>query len=138
MKIIDLSVPTEPSPSEKLPVEVIHEDHKQSVSAIKAFFGCSDEDLPHGLGWASDTAKIGTHAGTHVDAPWHYFPTSEGKRARTIDELPLEWFFGDGVVLDMRHKPRGSAINIDDLKEALKRIGYKLKPGDIVLIQTGA
>ena len=138
LRIIDLSVPTEPSPSERLPIEVTHEDHKQSMPAMKALLGCSKEDLPQGLGWANDAVKMGAHAGTHVDAPWHYFPTLEGKRARTIDELPLEWFFGDGVVLDMRHKPRGSAINIDDLKEALKRIGYNLKPRDIVLIQTGA
>ncbi|OGO05137.1 MAG: cyclase [Chloroflexi bacterium RBG_13_54_8] len=138
MRIIDLSVPIEPSPSEPLPVEVTHEDHKQGVPVMKAFFGCSDEDLPDGLAWANDAVKMGAHAGTHVDAPWHYFPTSEGKRARTIDEMPLEWFYGDGVVLDMRHKPRGSAISIDDLREALQKIGYKLKLGDIVLIQTGA
>jgi len=30
-----------------------------------------------------------THTGTHVDAPYHYGPTSEGKPARRIDELPL-------------------------------------------------
>ena len=138
MRIIDLSVPTEPSPSEPLPIEVTHEDHSQSVPAMKAFFGCSEEDLPDGLGWANDAVKMGAHAGTHVDAPWHYFPTSEGGRARTIDELPLEWFYGDGVVLDMRHKPKGSAISIEDLKQALERIGYNLKAGDIVLIQTGA
>ena len=81
---------------------------------------------------------MGAHTGTHVDAPWHYFPFSEGKKARTIDELPLEWFYGDGVVLDMRDKLRGSEINTDDLQRALERIDYKLKLGDIVLIQTGA
>lgn len=138
MKIIDLSVPTESSPSEPLPVNVVHETHEQSVPMMEAFFGCSKEELPQGLGWANDAVSMGAHAGTHVDAPWHYFPVSEGKKARTIDELPLEWFYGDGVVLDMRHKPRGSEISIDDLQKALERSGYKLKPGDIVLIQTGA
>ncbi len=138
MKIIDLSVPTESSPSEPLPVEVVHERHKESASVMADFFGCNKEDLPQGLGWANDSVKMGAHSGTHVDAPWHYFPTSEGKRARTIDEMPLDWFYGDGVVLDMRHKPQGSTIEVQDLKEALGKIGYKLKPGDIVLIQTGA
>lgn len=138
MKIIDLSVPTEPSPSEPLPVNVVHETHEQSVPMMEAFFGCSKEDLPHGLGWANDAVSMGAHTGTHVDAPWHYFPFSEGKKARTIDELPLEWFYGDGVVLDMRDKLRGSEINTDDLQRALERIDYKLKLGDIVLIQTGA
>lgn len=137
MKIIDLSVPTEASPSQTQTVEVTSLKHEQGAASMKATFGCSEEDLPQGLGWATDMVKLHSHAGTHVDAPWHYSPISEGKRARTIDEMPLEWFYGDGVVLDMRHKPRGSVITIDDLKEALERIGYKLKPGDIVLIQTG-
>ena len=45
-----------------------------------------------------------THAGTHVDAPYHYFPTAGGERARTIDELPLDWFLRPGVRLDVREE----------------------------------
>ena len=137
VRIIDLSVPTEPSQSEPQIMEVTHEKHEEGAFTMMTRFGCSQEDLPQGLGWAVDTVTLSSHAGTHVDAPWHYFPTSGGNRARTIDEMPLEWFYGDGVVLDMRHKPRGSAITVDDLKAALDSIGYQLKPGDIVLIQTG-
>jgi kynurenine formamidase len=138
VKIIDLSVPLEESPSELLPVKVTHEPHKQGVNRMKTFFGCSEQDLPEGLGWANDSLTLGAHAGTHVDAPWHYFPTSEGKRARTIDEMPLEWFYHDGVVLDMRHKPRGSGVTVEDLKKALAKIDYEIKSWDIVMIQTGA
>ena len=138
IKIIDLSVPTEDSPSEPLPVKVTHETHEQTVEGMKQFFDCSETDLPQGLAWANDSVTMGAHAGTHVDAPWHYFPTSEGKRAKTIDEMPLEWFYSDGVVLDMRHKPRGSLITVDDLKKALDKIGYQIKPWDIAMIQTGA
>jgi hypothetical protein len=133
MRIIDLSVPTEAGPSEPIPVKVSHEEHKQSVDLMKMFFGCTEQDLPGGLGWAIDTVNMISHAGTHVDAPWHYSPISEGKRARTIDEIPLEWFYGDGVVLDMRHKPRGSGVTVDDLRKALVKIDYKIKPWDIVL-----
>jgi len=138
VRIIDLSIPTESSPSEPLPIQVIHEAHTESVEAMKRFFGCQETDLPGGLGWANDQVRMNAHSGTHVDAPWHYFPTSEGKRARTIDEMPLEWFYGDGVVLDMRHKPNGSSITVSDLQKALERINYKIKPWDIVLIETGA
>ena len=137
-RIIDLSVPTEDSPSEPLPVSVTHEPHQQSVEMMKMFFGCSEKDLPQGLGWANDQVTLGAHGGTHVDAPWHYFPTTAGKRARTIDEMPLEWFYHDGVVLDMRHKPRGSGVTVDDLQKALVKIKYTIKPWDIVMIQTGA
>lgn len=137
-RIIDLSIPTEETPSDPSPVKVTHETHEQSVELMTLVFGCNKDDLPQGLGWANDTITLGAHAGTHVDAPWHYFPTSEGKKARTIEQLPLEWFYGDGVVLDMRHKPEGSLITIDDLREALDKIGYQIKPWDIVMIQTGA
>ncbi len=138
VRIIDLSVPTEDSPSEPLPVKVTHEPHHQAIEVMKIFFGCSEQDLPDGLGWANDSVTMGAHAGTHVDSPWHYFPTCEGKRAKTIDQMPLEWFYHDGVVLDMRHKPRGSGVTVDDIQSALKKIGYKIKPWDIVMIQTGA
>ncbi len=137
VKIIDLSVPLEESPSEPLPVKVIHEPHEQGASRMKTFFDCSEQDLLEGLGWANDSLTLGAHAGTHVDAPWHYFPTSEGKRARTIDQMPLEWFYHDGVVLDMRHKSRGSGVTVEDLNKALSKIKYKIKPWDIVMIQTG-
>lgn len=138
MKIIDLGVPMEAVAGQGQAIEVTHIPHEDGAAGMRQTFRCSKDDLPQGLGWAVDTLTLSTHAGTHVDAPWHYSPVSEGKKARTIDEMPLEWFYGDGVVLDMRHKPRGSAVTIDDFKKALKKIGYKLKPHDIVLIQTGA
>jgi kynurenine formamidase len=137
-RIIDLSVPTEESPSEPLGLKVVHQDHKSSVPLMMQFFGCKEEDLPGGMGWANDEVTLISHAGTHVDAPWHYFPTCGGKRARTIDELPLEWFFGPGVVLDFRHKERGSKLTVEDFQQALAKIDYTLRPGDIVLVQTGA
>ena len=138
VRILDLSLPLEESASELFSAEVQHQDHKSSVDRIKDLFGCAEEDLPQGLGWASDVVRLTAHTGTHVDAPWHYFPTSEGKKARTIDEMPLEWFYGDGVVLDMRHKARGTVVTVEDLEQALKGIGYGIKSGDIVLIQTGS
>lgn len=52
--------------------------------------------------------------------------------------MPLEWCFGDGVVLDFTHIQAGEAIEKRDIEQALERIGYQLKPLDIVLIRTGA
>jgi kynurenine formamidase len=44
----------------------------------------------------------------------------------------------DGVLLDFRHKKDGERITAEDVKRELDRIQYKIKPFDIVLIQTGA
>lgn len=137
-KVYDLSVPTEDSPSEPLPVKVEHKPHEASLPIIGLLLGAKKEDMVDGLGWADDAVSLSAHAGTHVDAPWHYSPLSENKKARTIDEMPLDWFYHDGVVLDSRHKPQGSGISVDDIRGALKKINYMLKPWDIVLIQTGA
>ncbi len=52
--------------------------------------------------------------------------------------MPLEWCFAPGVVLDVRHKAAGDFITVDDLRAALDRVGYRLRPLDIVLLQTGA
>lgn len=138
MKIFDLSAPTEEGPSEPLPVKVEHQTHGQSAAFMAGFFGATVDDLPEGNGWANDNVAMNAHSGTHVDAPWHYYPTCGGKPARTIDQMPLEWFYGDGVVLDFRHKERGGIISAGEVQAALDKIGYRLKPGDIVMIQTGA
>jgi kynurenine formamidase len=138
MKAIDLSIPTEESPSEAIGVKINHLPHEEGAEFLCRFFGCAKEDLPDGLGAAAESVTLSSHAGTHIDAPWHYAPTSEGKRARTVDEMPLEWFFGDGVVLDMRHKPNGAAVTVDDIQKCLEKMGYRIKPFDIVLLQTGA
>src|SRR4030042_6180485 len=87
---------------------------------------------------ATDHVVTLSHAGTHVDALWHFGPFSEGKPSTKIDQIPLEWCFGNGVLLDFSHKKPGEAITTEDLKKELERIHYSLKPMDIVMIRTGA
>jgi len=137
-KLYDLSIPMEDSPSELQPVKVEHKAHDTTLPLIEFVFGAKPSDMVDGLGWADDAVSLSAHSGTHVDAPWHYAPISESKKARTIDEMPLDWFYHDGVVLDFRHKPQGSGIGVHDLQAALKKISYTIKPWDIVLVQTGA
>ncbi len=61
-----------------------------------------------------------------------------GKPALTIDQVPLEWCYGDAVKFDFRSKPDGYVCTPEDVDAELNRIGYKLKPFDIVLINTSA
>jgi kynurenine formamidase len=123
--------------ADALTAKIHHYDHKASIPVmLRSFPGVPQEALPDGLAWADDHLTLSVHAGTHMDAPWHYHPTSEGKRAKTIDEFPLAWGYGNGVVLDMTHKKPGELITVADIQQALKKIGYQLKPLDIVLIRT--
>jgi kynurenine formamidase len=93
--------------------------------------------LRDGEGWAVDEfTRLGTHSSTHVDAPWHYNSTIRGEPAKRIDELPLEWFLSDGVVLDMSAREDGEAIEVVDVEAELERIGYEIAERDIVLVRT--
>lgn len=73
-----------------------------------------------------------------MDAPWHYGPTSEGTLAPSIDQIPLEWCFSNGVCFDFNDRPDGTLLESDDFSAALKKMEYTLKPLDIVLVQSGA
>ncbi len=139
MRIVDLSLPLESLKSDPLLLRnhVTYQDHRFGAFLIRLMFGLPRRLLPFGLGWANEIIKLSTHGTTHMDAPYHYAPVSEGKPARTIDQIPLEWCYQDGVVLDMRHKGVGEVITVADLEAALEAIGYTLKPLDIVLLRTG-
>lgn len=142
MRIIDLSVPLKDSAvSEPLPGKIRYITHDaEGLQQMQEFFGVEPGDLVYsdGRGWAVEEVHAITHTGTHVDAPYHYGTSSQGRPARTIDDVPLEWCFAPGVVLDMRHKQDGEFIAIDDLQAALTKIDYALEPLDIVLLWTGA
>jgi kynurenine formamidase len=142
-RFVDLSISIEPGLPSDPPMmipQIHYMDHAAGADQMTEFFpGISKEQLPGGLGWAVEFLTLTTHSGTHLDAPYHYHPTMDkGSRALTIDEIPLEWCFSDGVLLDFRHKGDGERISSRDLEEELNRIHYEIKPMDIVLIQTGA
>jgi kynurenine formamidase len=137
LRFIDLSLPMENEAKEPRPPEIKYVDHKTFLETTVKSAGLPREGFYDEMGSAMEYVSVSTHSSTHMDAPWHYGPVVEGKKARTIDQVPLDWCFGDGVVLDMRHKKRGERISVNDVQEALKKIDYKLKPGDIVLIMTG-
>jgi len=142
-RFIDLSISIEPdlpSDPEMMIPKIDYLGHAQGAEQMKDFFpGVKRDQLPGGLGWAVEFLTLTTHSGTHLDAPYHYHPTMDrGIDALTIDQIPLDWCFNDGVVLDFRQKDDGERITVQDLEEELARIDYKIKPLDIVLIQTGA
>ncbi len=142
VRLIDLSVPLEhQSVSEPMPASIHYVDHAgEGLQQMQQFFGVRPEDLVYsaGQGWAIEEIRAITHTGTHVDAPYHYGAQSEGRPARTIDQVPLEWCFAPGVVIDVRHIPAGALITVRDLEQQLAKIDYRLRERDIVLLQTGA
>lgn len=53
---------------------------------------------------------LGSHSGTHMDAPYHFIPGG-----RTIEQLAIDCFWGPVTVVDMRHKLQGDVVRIGDV-----------------------
>jgi kynurenine formamidase len=139
VRFVDLSAPIEASPPDTpapLRTEIAYADHAAGAAAVEALFDVPARLLRDAEGWATEELRLGTHNSTHVDAPWHYNSTIAGQRAATIDELPLDWFHGPGVVLDMSAREDGDPMTAADAEGELARIGHELRPGDIVLVRT--
>lgn len=140
MRIIDLSKTIEYNAKDPIfmRVKVRHKLHRQSKWLIR-MLGLPFRLFPKNFnGWADDCIeKMGVHSTTHMDAPWHYAPRCQGKAAKPIDQVPLEWCFGPGVVIDMKHKADFDPITVEDLQSFLTSEHIVLQPGMIVLIKTG-
>lgn len=85
MKIIDLS--KEISYNKQDPwfmrIKIKHKTHKKSLFLLKYYLGLNKKLLGDFQGWADDKILgMGVHAATHIDAPWHYNPTTNGKKAK--------------------------------------------------------
>ncbi len=161
LRWIDLSLPLEPTPYEAGPIRMARSDHRHggdmlgmmarlphagsflriAVAWLLQQLGLRavrGRDFPEGMGLACEHFwSLGTHHGTHLDAPWHFGPRSAGRPARTIDEVPLDWCFGPGLRLDVRGRPDPGRIRLRDMKNALVRGGLAVEAGQIVLLQTG-
>ncbi len=139
VRVIDLSqrLGNATSAFEPMPHAIEYFDHRDTVAVAEDRFGLGAEHWRDGLVWAHERVTLTTHSGTHVDAPYHYAPTSAGAPARTIDEVPFRWLMGDGVVLDMTDRDRMAGISERDVRAELDRIGHALVPYDVVLVRTG-
>ena len=142
-RIVDLSIFLENDvisdpPGYRPRIEYI--DHTASVPELLDFFpGLTAKDLPDGEAWAIERVELITHNGTHLDAPYHFASTMDGgRRAITIDEVPLDWCFQPGVKLDFTHFPDGYVATAADVEAELARIGHQLSPLEIVVVNTAA
>ncbi len=130
-RLIDLSMPVDNDmvtfPKIIQPTLEMYQDWRQYAEQI----GASE----YGVDWLTATYRVelSDHVGTHMDSLRHLRDDAAGP-----ESIPLEYCYGDGVVLDFRHKEAGSGINAQEVQDALDKISYTLKPLDIVLIMTGA
>lgn len=98
------------------------------------FPNMSHEESKRKLGFefATNNLIINEHGPTHSDAVYEYDP-----HGKTIDEMPLEYFYGPAVCLDVSHISPDEFITKRDLEQALDKARLHIDKGDIVLLYTG-
>lgn len=81
--------------------------------------------VPSGIlekdGYHDHYLSIGTHVGTHIDAPSHML-----QNGKTLDQFPIEHFSGRGVYIDCKNGFDMEIIKTTDIQG-----------GDIVILHTG-
>ena len=75
-----------------------------------------------------DLLKLGSHTGTHIDAPYHFL--KDGQR---IDEIAVERFIGKGILIDVSDKSERDLIDSADLEP----LSSEIRKGDFVILKTG-
>lgn len=153
MRIIDLSLPIDDTLVETHDAKIERITHAQGVEHFnwvvmknqpggeerfkKGERVATSDEIPDGEMLSLEIVNSSVHMGSHVDAPFHYGSMCEGKPAKQIMDIPLEWCYGPGVRLDFTHLKYPQNITANDVRLALKQIEYTLKPMDIVLLYTG-
>jgi kynurenine formamidase len=75
-----------------------------------------------------DMLKLGSHTGTHIDAPYHFL-----KKGLRIDEIPADRFLGNGILLDVSGKSDRALIETYDIEP----YATEIEKGDFTIFRTG-
>jgi kynurenine formamidase len=93
----------------------------------------ADGVTPDGYYYAANNFFTSEHGGTHLDAPVHF-----AQGAQTVDQIPLERFFGEAYVVDVVMKADSNPdyqVTTADIQEAEGTQG-RIPDGSILLLRT--
>ena len=79
-------------------------------------------------GWNASTLQLYSHAGTHMDAPFHFGVTDQ-----RIDQLPPSRFIGPAWVVKLGEVVPRQWIKVEDLGS----VAEKVRAGDSLLLRSG-
>lgn len=108
-------------PGHQLPYRMTNQTHAE----FKERWGTA-------VGFEAHNWLLSEHTGTHCDAIFEYDP--EGA---SLDETPLEYFYGDAICIDLTTVRYPEYIRPEDLQAAVHSSGQEIRPGDIVILYTG-
>jgi kynurenine formamidase len=125
MKLIDLSTRLYPGmpiwPGHQRAFMMVNQDHE----SFRERFGTP-------IGFEAHNWLLSEHTGTHTDAILEYVPGGP-----SLDEMPLEYFYGEGICIDVSHVRHPDYFTAEILGAALDASGQEIRRGDHVLLYTG-
>jgi kynurenine formamidase len=83
------------------------------------------------LSYQTTSMLLSEHAGTHLDAPYHFDPDGAA-----IEAMPLDGLFARARLLDLTAKKPLEGIGPGDLDAAARRLGEPIDPGDAAVVWT--
>jgi kynurenine formamidase len=84
--------------------------------------------------YTAEKIEMSTHGTTHVDSISHIDPTP---RAPSIDKIPLDWFYTEGICIDLSHLPPRTEYTVEMIEDALAKHDLDVRKGDTVLLYSG-
>jgi kynurenine formamidase len=100
-----------------------HQTHKETAKILEGGYSYTTKGL-----------LLSDHGPTHVDSISHIDPNPD---APSIDQMPLETFFGPALCLDVSDLPEFSLMGPEVIENAEKKANLEIQSGDIVLFHTG-
>jgi arylformamidase len=98
-----------------------------TYSPIIAGFTSDAEKILQQHGWNATNLHIYSHAGTHIDAPYHFEVSDE-----RIDEIPVERFISNAHVVNIEIIQSQQLITTNDFAA----IENKVVEGDSIILKT--
>jgi kynurenine formamidase len=96
-------------------------------SSIRGFASEPAKNLEHD-GWNASNLSIYSHAGTHMDSPYHFQVSDE-----RIDQIPVERFISKAYVVTIQINQAQQLITVNDFAA----IENKIQLGESIIIKTG-
>jgi kynurenine formamidase len=125
MKLLDLSRQLYPGmpiwPGHQRAFMMVNQDHE----GFKARLGTD-------VGFEAHNWLLSEHTGTHTDAILEYVPGGA-----SLDDMPLEYFYGEGICIDVSQVRYPDFFTPEILSAALEASGQEIRPGDHVFLYTG-
>ncbi|KAK7472326.1 hypothetical protein VKT23_000445 [Stygiomarasmius scandens] len=115
LSIVDLSHPLDPN--------------KITIYPGDPTLSCCPSSTVEKDGYSVTSISLGSHTGTHIDAPSHFFASGQ-----TIDKVSLNTLIGPALIIDLTRKSANEKITWED---DLAPFSDRMKKGVILLLWTG-